>query len=81
MEIVWTREAKKDLKKLETDTAERIIEKIENVADFPDHYLYPLTGYDLHAARIGDYRAIVKKENDKITIITVGHRKNVYRHY
>lgn len=81
MKIVWTEEARKDLKKLETDAAERIIGKVEDAADFPEHYLSPLTGHDLHAVRIGDYRAIIKKEKDEIAVITVGHRKNVYRHF
>lgn len=81
MKIFWTEEARKDLKKLETDVAKRVIEKVEDAADFPEHYLSTLTGHDLHTIRIGDYRAIVKKEENKISVITVGHRKNVYRHF
>lgn len=81
MKIIWTKQAKKDLEKLETDLTDRIIGKIEDAADFPAHYLSPMTGYDLHNIRVGNYRAIIKKEEDRMAIITVGHRKHVYRHF
>lgn len=47
--------------------------------DFPDHYLSPLKGYALHKIRIGDYRAIVSVEDEKIVVVTTDHRKNIYK--
>lgn len=81
MKIIWTETAKKDLEKLEDETAERIIKKVEDVSDFPEHYLSSMSGHDLHSIRIGDYRAVVKKGQSEISVIAVGHRKNIYRHF
>jgi len=81
MKIVWTETAKKDLKKLERKTAKRIIDKVEDASDFPEHYLSSLSGHDLYSIRIGDYRAVVDKGREEISVIAVGHRKNIYRHF
>ncbi|MFW6048462.1 MAG: type II toxin-antitoxin system RelE family toxin [Candidatus Natronoplasma sp.] len=79
MNIEWTHRALKDLEDLESHIAQRIIDKVEDATDFPDHYLSPLKGYDLYKIRIGDYRAIVSVEDEKMTVVTTDHRKNIYK--
>ena len=79
MKIEWTDRALKDLEELENHIAQRIIDKVEDACDFPDHYLSPLKGYDLHKIRIDDYRAIVSVDDEKIVVVTTDHRKNIYK--
>ena len=79
MKIEWTDRALKDLEDLENHIAQRIIDKVEDALDFPDHYLSPLKGYNLYKIRIGDYRGIVSIDDKKMTVITTDHRKNIYK--
>ncbi|OKY79123.1 MAG: Cytotoxic translational repressor of toxin-antitoxin stability system, RelE family [Candidatus Methanohalarchaeum thermophilum] len=81
VEIEWTKKAVERLDELEDDVKERIREKVEDASDFPDHYLDRLTGVNAFKLRIGDYRVIVdwKKDKEKLVILTLGHRKDIYR--
>ena len=69
MKIEWTDRALKDLEDLENHIAQRIIDKVEDACDFPDHYLSPLKGYALHKIRIGDYLPYAA------SIVTLSHNK------
>ncbi len=79
MKIIWTDRSEKDLENIEKHIAARIIEKVEDAADLPEHYLSPLRGYDLYKIRAGDYRIIVSIDNDEMSVITADHRSNVYK--
>ncbi len=79
MKIIWTHRSEKDLEGLEKHIAERIIKKVEDAAEFPEHYLSPLKGYYLYKIRAGDYRIVVSTDNDKMVVITTDHRSNVYK--
>lgn len=82
----FTKAALKDLKKIDKKIAEIIIEKFENLIDgkenidftkmeTPDNITYRL--------RHGKYRAIceVHKHIITISIISIDHRKEIYRNY
>ncbi len=48
--------------------------------DIPEHYLKPLSNVDGYSLRVGDYRILIKlkKEEKKIFVGTLGHRRNIY---
>lgn len=80
MEIRWHRKAYKEMEKLEKKICERILDKIEEMVNRPEHFLEGLVGTDFYKLRIGDYRIIVdwqRKENI-ITILMVGKRSKIY---
>jgi len=75
--------SKKELKKLPSNVQLQIIIKLKyflsatNPLDFASH----LKDTDLgnYRFRIGDYRVIFDVEDEKIIILTVGHRRDVYK--
>ena len=75
--------ARKDLKKLSPDIRRRIIAKLEfyslapNPLDFADTLTHREAGR--YRFRIGAYRAIFDIEDDTIVILTLRHRREVYR--
>lgn len=75
------REAEKDLEKLSRQDREQILKKVWSIRENPPHYLERLTGFTLWKLRIGDYRAIIHilTKEQRITVIKVGHRKDVYQ--
>ena len=68
------------LKKLQRKDAEIILNKIYSIRENPFRYLKRLQGDKLWRLRIGDYRAIVDVivSMNKIIVLRIGHRKNVY---
>jgi mRNA interferase RelE/StbE len=68
------------LKKLQKKDAEIILNKIYSIRENPFRYLKRLQGEKLWRLRIGDYRVVVDViiSMNKMIIIRIGHRKNVY---
>ena len=68
------------LKKLQKKDAEIILKKIYSIKDNPFRYLKRLQGKNLWRLRIGYYRVIVDViiSMNKIIVIKIGHRKNIY---
>ncbi len=68
------------LKKLQKKDAEIILNKIYSIKENPFRYLRRLQGEKLWRLRIGNYRAIVDViiSMNKIIVIRIGHRKNIY---
>ena len=68
------------LKKLDKKNAEIILNKIYSIRENPYRFLKRLQGEKLWRLRIGDYRAFVDVivSMNKIIVIRIGHRKNVY---
>lgn len=79
----FTSKARKEIKKLSPEIAERIIKKLDyfvsmvNPLSYADH----LTNYEIgnYRFRIGDYRVIFDIYEDKIVILKVGHRREIYK--
>ena len=71
------------MEKLDSLTARRIVEKLEEVWEDPFSFVIKLSGLDLYRLRVGDYRVIMKIESGRIIIfiIDIGHRSSVYRKY
>jgi mRNA interferase RelE/StbE len=79
-QIELTETAKDFLKKLQKKDAEIILNKIYSIRDNPYRFLKRLQGEKLWRLRIGDYRAKVDIiiSMNKIIVIRIGHRKNIY---
>ena len=76
-------QALRDLKKLPRAVQKRIIKKLdyfvsfENPLVFADHLINFEIG--TYRFRIGDYRVIFDVVGEKIIILTLGHRREIYR--
>lgn len=79
-EVDFSENAIGHLESLDPPVAERIMDKVDEAAEWPNHRLSPLSGWDYYKLRIGDYRAIITwdRENDVLVVEAVGHRRNVY---
>lgn len=80
-EVVWTEKSKKGLKLLDKPVADRIISKVEELAEKDIISLEKLEGKDFFKFRIGDYRVLIRKfvATQKLFILKVGHRRNIYK--
>jgi len=80
VDVKFTDPAKNQLSKLEKDVRLRIYDKLEEVKDWPNHFLVKLKGYPYYKLRVGDYRIIInwKKEREQLWVIAAGHRSNIY---
>ncbi|MFH1310830.1 MAG: type II toxin-antitoxin system mRNA interferase toxin, RelE/StbE family [Nanoarchaeota archaeon] len=80
-EIILSEKAKKQLKKLNKLTQERIGSVIERIKIRPFSYdIKKLQGTSYYRARVGEYRIILDIQQNKLIIIVIeiGHRKNIY---
>ena len=69
------------LDQLETEDARRIITKLDDILEFPDHFLDRLKDHPGYKLRVGDFRVLVDWDKDAETLyaIDVFERKNEYR--
>ena len=87
--MAWTLEydavARRQLRKLAPDTGQRILSGLERVAATENPRLSGKAMAGKHAGhwryRFGDYRVIVRLEDDRmiVVVIAIGHRRDVYR--
>ena len=80
--IFFYKKAVSEIEKLDKPTKERIkkeIKELQKNSEKGQHLHY----CDFWSLRIGDYRAIyeIKKQEQKIVILYVGHRKHVYEDF
>jgi mRNA interferase RelE/StbE len=69
------------VEQLETEDAERIINKVEDIGDFPDHFLDGLKNHPGYKLRVGNFRVLIDWDKDTETLyaIDVFERKREYR--
>jgi len=83
MRIFFTQSAFRQFQKLPRDIQKRIDEKLRFyiLQKNPLQFVEPLkdSRFGNWRFRIGDYRILFDVEEDKIIILKVGHRKDVYR--
>ena len=80
--VTILRRAQKELAQLPAGDYERVRDAIRNLASEPrPHSCLKLTGRDGWRIRSGNYRVIYEIEDPQqlITILHVGHRRDVYR--
>jgi mRNA interferase RelE/StbE len=75
-----TPQADDQLADLDTEPRERILKKLAEAEDWPDHRLKSLSNYPYYTLRAGDYRAIITwdRNEDRLIVEAVGHRRYVY---
>ena len=80
-ELIYSDEARKQLKKLHKVMQLRIISTLERARLRPYTHVKKLVGIRYFSLRVGDYRVILDIMEDKLVIfvIEVGHRKNIYQ--
>lgn len=81
MNIIIQPSAKRDLKKLDKNTVEVILRKLNAIGENPMQHIIRLKSSSLWKLRIGDYRAIMVVDTGKqeVHVIKVGHRRNIYK--
>jgi mRNA interferase RelE/StbE len=69
------------LNELEREDAQRAIKKLDNILDFPGHFLDRLKNNPGYKLRVGDYRVLIDwdKNEEALYAIDVFERKNEYR--
>lgn len=82
MRIVYSKSAEKDILVLGKSLGQRIFKKTALLKNQPFELgSQKLAGGKGYRIRIGDYRVVytVDKKNKLITIIKIGHRREIYR--
>ena len=79
--VMFSQEAEKDVKKLNSKTRERIKQKLHEIKEFPEHYVKWIKIYRLFSMRVGDYRVFIDLDHEKkiIHVITILHRRLAYK--
>jgi mRNA interferase RelE/StbE len=80
-EFVYTRRAETDIQKLDYITKKRIGKTLLRYGEDPFKYAERLIDSRLgdYRFKIGDYRVIFDMEGEKIIVLRVGHRKQIYK--
>ena len=79
-DVEYTEKAIEQLGNLDSQVADRIMNKVDEATDWTEHRLEPLSGYPYYKLRAGDYRAIItwNRSDDSLRVEAVGHRRNIY---
>lgn len=79
-EVVVSDSAAEWLRDAEPDVRDRIVNKLDDITDFPDHYLKRLSDSPYYRLRMGDYRMIIdwRRGDDELFVRDIGHRRNIY---
>jgi mRNA interferase RelE/StbE len=80
-QLIYTKSASRDIQKLDAVAKGKIRRKIELYVQKPLTYAKKLTNSQLggYRWRIGNYRAVFDIDGQKIIILRVGHRREIYR--
>jgi len=80
-ELLYTATAVKDIKKLDPLAQKRLRNALERFRDNPFANAKKMINSSLGDCRfrVGDYRIIFDSNGDKIIILRIAHRKEVYR--
>jgi len=79
--ILLTKRALKDLGKIDSDSKIRIGEKLRVLTNDPVGSSKKLSSAIIgtYRFRVGDYRIIFDIEDDKVIVLRIGHRKDIYK--
>jgi len=79
-DVEYTEKAIEHLEDLDSQVADRVMNKVDEATDWTEHRLEPLSGYPYYKLRAGDYRAIITwdRSDDFLRVEAVGHRRNIY---
>jgi mRNA interferase RelE/StbE len=79
--VLLTERAKKQLRKLDSTTQNRIIAVLERIRMRPFAHIKAVVGESCYRVRAGDYRILIDIQQGELIILVleVGHRKNIYK--
>ncbi|MCA9264454.1 MAG: type II toxin-antitoxin system RelE/ParE family toxin [Planctomycetales bacterium] len=80
--ILFRQSVAKDLRSIPTKDVQRILQRVEGLAEDPRPVgVEKLSGDEKYRIRQGNYRILYTIDDDVITvtIVKVGHRRDVYR--
>jgi len=79
-EVIISETAERQIKKLERHIQDRILSTLERIKTRPEHFIEKLVDKSGYKLRVGDYRVILDIDRNKflITVLKIGHRKNIY---
>jgi len=79
----FSTEALKDFKKLTPEIQKRIVKKMDYfiASGQPLKFAESLVNYDIgqYHFRVGDHRIVFDLEGEVIVVLTLGHRKDIYK--
>jgi len=80
-ELVYTRRAERDIRKLDSKIKDRIAKTLLRYREEPLRFAEKLTDPVLgeYRYRIGDYRVVFDMEGNEIVVLRVGHRREIYK--
>lgn len=79
--LVFSEEALSQLRRLDNNTAKRLLNKLESSAGNPARFFGRLAGREEYKMRAGDYRIIARvlHSEKSVFVMSLGHRKNIYK--
>lgn len=77
--IIWTDQAKADVRRLDKPTAMRVLSALHRFAESGEGDVKALQGRDELRLRIADYRLFFVQIADAIEVHRVLHRREAYR--
>lgn len=80
-DLEYTDAIQQTLEELEPEDAKRIIKKLDDILDFPAHFLDRLKNHPGYKLRVGDFRVLIDwdKDNEVLYAIDAFERKKEYR--
>jgi len=81
MRVLIQERARKELRKLDPGTAEKILKKIASLESFPElpNIKRLKNFYPPFRMRVGEYRVLFDVEDEQLIVVSVRHRKEAYR--
>jgi mRNA interferase RelE/StbE len=81
MTFIWLESARAELRAIERETAIRILRALDRYGDSGEGDIRALSGQwqGYFRIRVGDYRVILMVGPERITVVRVRHRSDVYR--
>lgn len=78
--LIFDKKSGDELEKLSKEIRERIFKKLLQTKENPFRFFEYLKERKCFKLRIGDYRVLadIDKKEQKIKILRIGHRKNIY---
>lgn len=79
--LLYTKSAADDIQKLDRVTKKRIRQKLESYSNDPLGHAKKLINSALgsYRFRAGNYRIVFDLEGNKIIILRIGHRREIYK--
>ncbi|OGM33053.1 hypothetical protein A2803_02965 [Candidatus Woesebacteria bacterium RIFCSPHIGHO2_01_FULL_44_21] len=80
MKVILSREAEKQFRKLPKTSQIIITRRVRQLKSGSFVQIEKLTGYkDIYRTRVGQYRIVYRRFADKLFVVLISHRREVYK--